>query len=279
MRHHDLVVIGSGSGNSIVDSRFDDLDVAIVEHGVFGGTCLNVGCIPTKMYVYPADIAQHIRHAARYGIDASIDKVRWTDIRDRVYGRIDPISSGGREYRADRSPNVTLYEGHARFTGPRELSIDGAEPFSADRIVIAAGGRPAIPKVITGSGIPYETSDTVMRIDSLPEHLLVVGAGYIGAEFAHVFSALGSRVTIIGRGEQLLRSQDETVAERFTAAVRDRWDVRLGHVITAARHDAGGVEFTLDDGATVRGDLVLVATGREPNSDRLDLDKAGIPVH
>ena len=279
MRHHDLVVIGSGSGNSIVDSRFDDLDVAIVEHGVFGGTCLNVGCIPTKMYVYPADIAEHIRHASRYGIDASIDKVRWTDIRDRVFERIDPISRGGREYRADRSPNVTLYEGHARFTGPRELSIDGAEPFSADRIVIAAGGRPAIPKVITESGIPYETSDTVMRIDALPEHLLIVGAGYIGAEFAHVFSALGSRVTIIGRGGQLLRSQDETVAEHFTAAVRDRWDVRLGHVITAARHDAGGVELTLDDGSAVQGDLVLVATGREPNSDRLDLDKAGIPVH
>jgi mycothione reductase len=279
VRHHDLVVIGSGSGNSIVDSRFDDLDVAIVEHGVFGGTCLNVGCIPTKMYVYPADVAQHIRHAARYGIDATVDKVRWADIRDRVFGRIDPISAGGREYRAERSPNVTLYQGHARFTGPRELSVDGGEPFSADRVVIAAGGRPAIPKVITESGIPYETSDTVMRIDALPEHLLIVGAGYIGAEFAHVFSALGSRVTIIGRGRQLLRSQDETVAERFTAAVRDRWNVRLGQSITAARHGADGVELTLEDGSSVRGDLVLVATGREPNSDRLDLEKAGIPVH
>jgi mycothione reductase len=279
VRHHDLVVIGSGSGNSIVDSRFDDLDVAIVEHGVFGGTCLNVGCIPTKMYVYPADVAEYVRHAADYGIDATVDKVRWTDIRDRVFGRIDPISVGGREYRADRSPNVTLYEGHVRFTGPRELSVDGGEPFGADRIVIAAGGRPAIPQVITESGIPYETSDTVMRIDAPPEHLIVVGAAYIGAEFAHVFSAFGSRVTIIGRGGQLLRSQDETVAERFTAAVRDRWDVRIGHVITAAQHDAAGVELTLDDGSTVRGDLVLVATGREPNSDRLDLDRAGIPVH
>ena len=104
MRHHDLVVIGTGSGNSIIDSRFDDLDVGLIEHGVFGGTCLNVGCIPTKMYVYPADVAQHIRHAARYGIDASIDKVRWTDIRDRIFGRIDPISAGGQEYRVHRSP-------------------------------------------------------------------------------------------------------------------------------------------------------------------------------
>ena len=279
MRHHDLVVIGTGSGNSIIDERFEHLDVALIEHGVFGGTCLNVGCIPTKMYVYPADVAQHIRHAERYGIDARIDKVRWTDIRDRVFGRIDPISAGGREYRVERSPHVTVYEGHARFTGPRELSVDGGESLTADSIVIAAGGRPAIPAVITESGIPFHTSDTIMRIDELPEHLLVVGAGYIGAEFAHVFSALGSRVTIIGRGQALLRSQDETVAERFTAAVRERWDVRLGQVIAAARTVDGGVEFTMADGATVRGDMVLVATGREPNSDRLDLEKAGIPVH
>ncbi|MBW0117381.1 mycothione reductase [Pseudonocardia abyssalis] len=279
MRHHDLAVIGTGSGNSIVDPRFDHLDVAIVEHGVFGGTCLNVGCIPTKMYVYPADVAQLIGKSSKYGIDATVDKVRWSDIRDRVFGRIDPISAGGREYRVDRCPNVTVYEGHARFTGPREISVDGGEPFSADRIVIAAGGRPAIPGPITDSGIPYETSDTIMRIDALPEHLLVVGAGYIGAEFAHVFSALGSRVTIIGRGQQLLRSQDETVAERFTAAVRDRWDVRLGQSITSARHGADGVELTLQDGSSVRGDLVLVATGRKPNSDRLDLEKAGIEVH
>ena len=279
MRHHDLVVIGTGSGNSIIDDRFADLDVALVEHGVFGGTCLNVGCIPTKMFVYPADVAEHIRHSERYGIDAGIDKVRWTDIRDRVFGRVDPISAGGRSYRVDRSPNVTVYEGHARFTGPRELSVDGGEPFSADRIVIAAGGRPTVPAEIADSGIPFHTSDTVMRIDALPEHLLIVGAGYIGAEFAHVFSALGSRVTIIGRGRQLLRSQDETVAERFTAAVRDRWDVRLGQRIAASRGQAGNIEFEMEDGSVVRGDLVLVATGRESNSDRLDLDRAGIPVH
>lgn len=279
MRHHDLAVIGTGSGNSIVDSRFDDLDVAIVEHGVFGGTCLNVGCIPTKMYVYPADVAEHVRHASRYGLDATLDKVRWTDIRDRVFGRIDPISAGGRGYRVERCPNVTVYEGHARFTGERTISIDGAEPFTADRVVIAAGGRPAVPQVIVDSGVPYETSDTVMRIDSLPEHVLIIGAGYIGAEFAHVFSALGSRVTIIGRGRTLLRSQDETVAQRFTDVVRDRWDVRLEHPVAACTHGVDGVRLDLSDGSSVTGDLLLVATGRTPNGDRLDLDNAGVAVH
>ena len=102
MHHHDLVVIGTGSGNSIVDERFVDLDVAFVEHGVFGGTCLNAGCIPTKMYVHPADVAEEIRTAARFGVDATVDKVRWADIRDRVFDRIDPISVSGRHYRSDR---------------------------------------------------------------------------------------------------------------------------------------------------------------------------------
>lgn len=279
MRHHDLAVIGTGSGNSLIDPRFDHLDIALVEHGRFGGTCLNVGCIPTKMYVYPADVAQHVRHAPRYGIDATLDKVRWSDIRDRVFGRIDPISAGGRAYRVERCANVTVHEGHARFTGPREISVDGAEPFTADRVVVAAGGRPAVPQVIVDSGVPYETSDTVMRIDAVPEHLLIVGAGYIGAEFAHVFSALGARVTIVGRGRTLLRAQDETVAERFTAAVRGRWDVRLEHPVAACAHGVDGVRLDLADGSSVTGDLLLVATGRTPNGDLLDLHRAGIAVH
>ncbi len=284
MRHHDLVVIGTGSGNTIIDSRFDHLDVALVEHGVFGGTCLNVGCIPTKMYVYPADIAQHIRHASRYGIDASIDKVRWTDIRDRIFGRIDPISAGGREYRVDRSPNVTVYFGHARFHGHKALTVErtdgsGTDVLDADRIVIAAGSRPQVPAAIVEAGVPFETSDTVMRIDAVPEHLVIVGSGYVGVEFAHVFSAFGARVSIIGRSGRLLKSHDESISERFTAATGERWDLRLGQPIAGVRGSAGDVSVELADGTAVRGDLLLVATGRRPNGDRLDLAKTGVGLH
>ncbi|WP_433558610.1 mycothione reductase [Pseudonocardia xinjiangensis] len=284
MRQHDLVVIGSGSGNSIIDSRFDGLDVALIEHGVFGGTCLNVGCIPTKMYVYPADVAEAVRHAGRYGIDASIDKVRWSDIRDRVFGRIDPISVGGREYRVSRSPNVTVYEGHARFTGHKELLVErtdgsGTDAVRADRIVVAAGSRPVIPEPIASSGVPFHTSDTIMRLDDLPEHVLIVGSGYIAAEFAHVFSALGARVSIVGRTGRLLRSQDETVAERFTAVAAERWDLHLGQQVVRASGSKGAVLLELTDGTALRGDVLLVATGRTPNGDRLDLDRTGLPTH
>lgn len=277
MRHHDLVVIGTGSGNSIIDDRFAHLDCAIVERGVFGGTCLNVGCIPTKMYVHPADIAEEIRAAARLGIDAGVDKVRWTDIRDRVFARIDPISTAGREYRAGpRTPNVTLYQGHARFTGPRTLDVDG-RAISADRIVIAAGSRPRIPATI--AGVPFHTSETIMRVDALPERLLIVGGGYIAAEFAHVFSALGTDVTVVGRGQALLRGQDETVSQRFTELARQRWDVRLGRGVQAARVAGDEIEIELTDATLLRGDALLVAAGRIPNSDGLNLPAAGIPVH
>jgi mycothione reductase len=274
VRHHDLVVLGSGSGNSIVDHRFADLDVAIVEHGVFGGTCINVGCVPTKMYVYPADIAQHLRHASHLGIDATLDKVRWRDIRDRVFGRIDPISVDGHAYRAHRSPNVTFYDGHAKFTGPKQIAIDGQTEFTADRIVVATGGRPWIPEQLRA--VPHHTSDTIMRIDEVPQRLVIVGSGYIAAEFAHVFSAFGTEVAMIGRSGLLLRTQDETVAERFTRLACERWDVHLGREVAAAGSDESGVTLTLVDGTTVGGDLLLVATGRIPNGDLLDLEKAGI---
>src|SRR5699024_8191298 len=128
---------------------------------------------------------------------------RWRNIRDRIFGRIDPISAGGLEYRSHGSPNTSTVLGEARFTGPRELTIssgDTVTELSADRIVIAAGSRPAIPGAISASGVPFHTSETAMRIDQLPESMIIVGGGFIAAEFAHVFSALGTRVTVITRG-------------------------------------------------------------------------------
>jgi mycothione reductase len=127
--------------------------------------------------------------------------------------------------------------------------------------------------------VPFETSDTIMRRDALPEHLVVIGAGYIAAEFAHVFSALGSTVSVIARGGAMLRHLDETVVERYTALARARWDVRLDATVVGVRAGAGEVAVELAGGAVVRGDALLVAAGRRPNGDRLDLEKAGVPTH
>jgi mycothione reductase len=279
MPQYDLAIIGSGSGNSLIGPDFDDWQIAIIEESTFGGTCLNVGCIPTKMYVYPADIAEAVQHSARLGVDAAVSKVRWSDIRDRVFGRIDAISAGGREYRAHGSPNTTLYEAHASFTGPRELTLSTGEVLTADRIVLATGSRATVPEVITDSGVPFHTSDTVMRIDEVPARVAILGGGYIAAEFAHVFSAFGAETTVICRTGPLLRHLDLEVAGRFTELAKERWDVRLDTTVVAAESVGESVRLTLSDGSTVDADLLLVAVGRVPNSDRLNLAAAGVAVH
>ncbi|KRC89286.1 mycothione reductase [Terrabacter sp. Root85] len=279
--HYDLAIIGSGSGNSLVTPDFDDKRVAIIEGGTFGGTCLNVGCIPTKMFVYAADLARDVREAGRYGVDATLEGVRWADVRDRVFGRIDPISDGGRRYRVE-GPNTTAYLGHARFTGDRTLTVDlgdgREETVTADQVVVAAGAHPVVPDVVTESGVPFHTSDTIMRIDALPERLAIIGGGFIAAEMAHVFASFGVKVTVVVRSSLLLRHLDTDIARRFTDLAREQWDVRTETAVTAVETGVGGagVRLRLDDDTAVDADLLLVATGRRPNSADLGVEAGGL---
>nr|WP_223207974.1 mycothione reductase [Actinopolyspora erythraea] len=287
VRHFDLIIIGTGSGNAILDERFADWDVAVVEKGVgshasYGGTCLNVGCIPTKMFVHTADVANAPRSGERLGVGLRLDEVRWPEIRDRVFGRIDTIAESGKRFRRDENPNVTLYEGLARFTAPRELSVEtpgGPTTISADRVVLAAGGRPVIPEIPGIDNVDYHTSDSVMRLERLPEHMIILGTGFIGAEFAHIFSALGVRVTMVGRSGRVLRNEDTDVSERFTELAARQWDLRPNRRETGVEPTESGVRLHLDgpEGAEiVEGQTLLVATGRRPNSDLLDTAAAGI---
>ncbi|MBD7993741.1 mycothione reductase [Arthrobacter sp. Sa2CUA1] len=282
MTHYDLAIIGSGSGNSLITPEWDGRKVAVIDGGTFGGTCLNVGCIPTKMFVYPAQLAGSTEEAARLGVDLRVDSVRWEEIRDRIFGRIDAISEGGRRYRAEQLENVTLYSEYVRFTGSRRLETASGQEITADQIVIAAGSRPVLPD-IPGIDLPQvHTSDTVMRVEKLPGRILILGGGYIAAEFGFVFSAFGSQVTMAVRSGALLRAQDETVSERFTAAAAAQWDVRLNHTVDSLAENADGSVRAVLSGpagpAELDVDLVLVATGRTPNTDRLDVQAAGFDV-
>ncbi|WP_370180402.1 mycothione reductase [Rhodococcus wratislaviensis] len=278
MTHFDLAIIGSGSGNSLPDDRFADKTVAILEEGTFGGTCLNVGCIPTKMFVYAAEVARTVGNSAKYGVDAQLEGVRWPDIVKRVFGRIDPISSGGERYRAEDSPNTTLFRGHATFVGPRTLDTGTGEVVTADQVVIAAGSRPTIPGVVRESGVRYYTNDDIMRLPELPERMVIIGAGFIAAEFAHVFSALGTRVSVIARSSHLLRHLDEDVSRRFTDLAQKKWDVHRGSAVAAVRGDGSGVAVELEDGTVVSGDVLLVATGRQSNGDAIGAAAGGIDL-
>ena len=237
MPHHDLVIIGSGSGNSLLIPELDGLDVAIVEGGTFGGTCLNVGCIPTKMFVLPADRVLEAHEAHRLGVTFAEPTVDWPGIRDRIFGRIDPISAGGEAYRRGQE-HTTLYRAHATFTGERRLALATGEEVTADRLVVAAGSH-AVGLDVDGLRAPdpahgVHTSDTVMRLDALPPRMAVIGGGFVACEMAHVFASLGVAVTQVQRGEALLRHHEVEVSQRYTEIARHRYDVRLSTTPTSA---------------------------------------------
>ncbi|MER8186143.1 mycothione reductase [Kitasatospora sp. NPDC094015] len=280
MRHHDLVVLGAGSGNAVIDDRFAGLDVAIVEPGPFGGTCLNRGCIPSKMLAHTADLADTVRDAPRFGVAATAEGVRWNEVRGRVFGRLDRHAAEGEQGRRN-AEFITVYHGRARFTGARTLLVQGEGgelPITADQVVVAVGGRPVVPPPVRDSGLPYETSDTVMRLAAPPRHLAVLGGGYIAAELAHVFHAAGSRITVVEQHDTLLAPQDESVSRAYTRIARARYDVRTGTRLTRLEGQPGELRLVLDDGSVVAADQLLVAVGRTPNSDSLDADRAGIAL-
>ncbi|MBM9434143.1 mycothione reductase [Flaviflexus equikiangi] len=287
MTHFDLLIIGTGSGNSLPGPEFDGLSIALVEKGTFGGTCLNVGCIPTKMFSYTAEIAGTPAKAARFGVSETLDGVDWPAIRDRIFGRIDPIAAGGEDYRKTHEDNrfLTVYQGVGRFTGPKTMVVataGGEEEITADRVVIAAGARPSLPPIPGLSQAQALTSDSVMRMEELPASMIILGSGFIAAEMAHVFSSLGVAVTVLARSSVLLRAQDHDIAEAYTTIASGTYDVRLEFSTTAVERRDGRVIVTgihRDEVVTIEADEILVATGRQPNSDTLEVGAAGIGTH
>ena len=272
----DLIIVGSGSGNSI-PSYLDGWRIALVERDVFGGTCLNRGCIPSKMFVYPADVAVAAQTSSKLGIDTQFNGADWSAIRERVFGLIDPIASSGRVHRATGTPNVTLIEGTAAFIDQRTLVVEGRR-ITAPNILLAAGARPVVPPIAGLMETGFHTSDSVMRLPELPERLGIIGGGFIAVEMGHVFSGLGSHVTIFNRSNTLLREFDQDISATFTAEFAKRVDLLLGHIPTKVERVADGIKITCAVGETIV-DEILVATGREPNSDLLDVDAAGLECH
>lgn len=287
MADFDLLIIGAGSGNSILTEEFDDWNVAIVERYVFGGTCLNRGCIPSKMLVLPANRIVESEESGPLGLRFAPPELDWPAMRDRIFGRIDPIAEGGEAYRNSLG-NVTVLRGDALMVDARTVRVTSADgtdrDVTSDRIVLAAGASPRVPDVDGLAATPFHTSDSIMRIDAVPEHLIILGGGYIAAEMGHVFAALGSKVSIVHRGARLLRHLDVDISTRFTQQFAKRVFLHLDAEVTRVDHD--GSEFTLSldcehpDLAPVleelTGDALLVTTGRIPNGAQLGVAAAGL---
>jgi mycothione reductase len=294
MADFDLLIIGAGSGNSILSDEFEDWNVGIVERGVFGGTCLNAGCIPSKMLVLPADrMVEALEADERLGVDIRTGTADWPAIRDRVFSRIDPIAASGTDYRHSQD-HVTVLEGSGRFIGMRTLRVTSSDgthrDVTAERIVLAAGASPRIPPVPGLSTIAFHTSDSIMRIDRLPEHLVILGGGFIAAELGHVFSSLGSRVSVVHRGDRMLRHEDSEVSMRFTQSFCRRVEVYFDAYDMTVRPDGNGVTVAFEQrpragastlgrtGTEVSGDVLLVTTGRDPNGAELDVGATGVEL-
>lgn len=290
--HYDIALIGSGSANSFPGPDLADRTIVQIDRGVgpdrvFGGTCLNLGCIPTKMFVHTADLAATPADAARFGLTEQLQHVDWPAIRDRIFGRIDPITAGGEAYRRDHedNANLTLLRGTARFVGEKELLVDGndgsRQRITADTIVLGAGSRPVLPPIDGLAGLAPHTSDTIMRVEALPASLAILGSGVVAVEMAHVLSALGVEVTLIARSQRVLRAADADVSARLTEILGERVRLVTDFDTTSARRTADGVELRgTREGReeTLRAEELLVAVGRRPNSDLLDVRAAGIDV-
>ncbi|NNE97284.1 MAG: mycothione reductase [Acidimicrobiales bacterium] len=276
------MIVGSGSGNSI-PPELSGWKVAMVERGIFGGTCLNVGCIPSKMFVLPADRAVEATDSD-LNIRTEFAGVDWPGLRDRIFGRIDAISTGGERYRQGGTEGLTLYRGTARFTADRTFAVelnDGGEPahISADQVLLAAGSRPFIPDIPGLETVGFHTSDSIMRLDQLPARLGILGGGYIAAEMGHVFSGFGSEVTLFARSDRLLRTHDGDVSRRFTEVFGRRVQLELNDIPASVERRSTGIEITHADCETITEvDELLVAVGRIPNGDTMNPGAGGLHV-
>jgi mycothione reductase len=279
LQHFDVVIVGAGSGNMIPGPEMDSWRLAIVEPDKFGGTCLNRGCIPSKMLIYAAEAIETARHARQMGIYHRLERVDWQRVVGRVWEKIDPIAAAGAAYRVAQD-NVTVFTQPARFVD-RYILETGGHYITAERIVLAAGSRPAVPDLPGLDEVSYHTSDTIMRLATQPASLLIIGGGYISAEMAHFFGALGTRVTIVDHGEALLKREDHDVAQAFTEHYQQRFEVLLNTHARSVSPAADGVTVHFEAAGKphdVTAEVVLFATGRRPNSDRLDVTAAGIEV-
>lgn len=285
-RHYDAAIIGTGQGGKPLATALAGAGyrTAIIERGDVGGSCVNEGCTPTKTMVASARAAYLARRASDYGVETGPVSVDMTKVRQRKRDIVDRFRGGG-EKRLQSTDNLDLLMGEARFAGSRELEVDlngdGSLRLSADRIFINTGTRPAVPPVEGIEEVPFLDNRSVMELDEVPEHLVVLGGGYVGLEFGQMFRRFGSRVTIVQRNAQLLPREDEDVAGGVADILReDGIEVLLGtSALRAARSDDGGVRLkvrTPDEERALEGSHLLVATGRVPNTDRLNLSAAGI---
>ncbi len=282
MVRYDAVVIGSGQAGNPLSQKLADhgWSVALIEKDHLGGTCVNTGCTPTKTMVASAQVAHYVRQAATWGVQTEAVKVNMTDVVARKERIVSQWRSGLEKKVADRK-NLRLYRGTAQFIGPHRLRV-GNEELDSERIFINTGARPAIPSLEGLDATGYLTNASIMELRELPEHLLVLGGGYVGLEFGQMFRRFGSQVTIVHRDKQILPREDADVAQELQKAL-EKEGIRFLLKANTKRvaKEKKTIALQVEVGGkpeTVQGSHLLVATGRRPNTDDLGLESAGVAM-
>lgn len=270
MKEYDLIVIGAGSGLDVASAMHSKGEkVALIEPGPLGGTCLNRGCIPSKMLIHRAQLANEIRDSEKFGIKASIEDIDFeemiNEVNENVSEDAEAIESG-----VENADNYNLYRSEASFVEDKVIEVDG-EKLTAEKILISAGSRPFIPPVEGAEEVDYLTSKDALELEERPDSIIVIGGGYIAAEMAFFYSEMGTDVTIVERGEKLLKREDKEVSDKFTELAQERYNVILEASAEKIEEKNDRKIAHLDNGGTVEADEILMATGRRPNTDKLKL--------
>jgi pyruvate/2-oxoglutarate dehydrogenase complex dihydrolipoamide dehydrogenase (E3) component len=281
MKSFDAIVIGTGQAGPSLAGRLTaaGMKVAVIERGLFGGTCVNTGCIPTKTMVASAYAAYMARRAAEFGVTitgpVSMDMKRVKARKDEVSGK----SNKGIETWLKNMTGCTVYEGHARFESPHEISA-GETRLTAERVFINVGARAVLPDIPGLKSVPFLTNSSMMEIDFLPRHLIIVGGSYIGLEFSQMFRRFGSEVTILELGPRLIQREDQDVSDAIREILeREGIAIRLNAKVTRLAKVGEEIVVHADSAGQeeeIRGSHLLLAIGRRPNTDDLGLDKAGV---
>jgi pyruvate/2-oxoglutarate dehydrogenase complex dihydrolipoamide dehydrogenase (E3) component len=282
MTKFDAIVIGSGQGGNPLCQALADIGwkVALVEKRYLGGTCINTGCTPTKTMIASAQVAHYARNGAKWGVHADNVRVDMPEIVARK-ARVVELFRGGQQKRDDARPNLSVFHGQARFLSKNQIQVN-SEVLESEKIFIDTGTRPAMPKMAGLEAIPTLNNESIMELQELPEHLLIMGGGYIGLEFGQMFRRFGCEVTVLHTRTHVLPEEDEDVSDELQR-VLEAEGIRFSCSTNTTKGDLVNGEIVLNadcGGKTMRaaGSHLLLAVGRIPNTDDMGLDKAGVEV-
>ncbi len=280
MKEYELIVVGSGAGMNVVSkARNAGLRVALVENWVMGGTCLNRGCIPSKILTYPAEMIRQIQHAKEIGINAKIESIDFDLVRKRMWELVLKDRHGMEEGVAADS-GLDFYHTTARFIGPHTLQV-GPEQIKAPKIVLAIGVRTFIPNLPGLRETGFETSESIFDMQALPRSLIILGGGYKACEFGHFFSSFGTNVSIVGRNPRILPREEEEVSDLVLAKMMEYLNVKVNKEVVSVRKGEKGKIVVMKDRATgiveeLEADEILLTTGVQSNADMIEPEATGI---